>query len=250
VRGAEPGDALTVCIEAVSCGATGVMVIRPDVGVLGSRVLEPEVRTLELSDGFALGGDNLRIRLRPMIGVVGVAPSGGPVPTGVPGRHGGNMDTSDITAGSTVCLSVQVPGALLAIGDVHAAMGDGELSGTGIEAAAEVTVRVGLLKQAGEFWPRVTMGDTIATIGSHPDLQQAVRIAAHEMVQLVMRERGIPFSDALMLVGALGDTRVSQLVNAACTARVVMPRDAVLPEGKWMAGTSCAGIVGVGGRKS
>ena len=88
-----------------------------------------------------------------MIGVIGCAPSGPDVIDGYVGSHGGNMDCKLITKGTRLYFPVRVEGALLQMGDVHAAMGDGELCGTGIEIPAEITVRVSLLKNFELHWP-------------------------------------------------------------------------------------------------
>src|SRR5215217_3776185 len=94
----------------------------------------------------------MRLPLRPMVGVIGTAPADGVIYTAAPGPQGSNIDVNAVTLGARVHLPVHVPGALLAIGDVHASMGDGEVSGTGIEIAGEVTVRVDLVPGAALSW--------------------------------------------------------------------------------------------------
>src|SRR5699024_2115848 len=88
----------------------------------------------------------IKIPVRPMIGTIGVAPSKEPVSTLYPGDHGGNMDLNEIHIGSIVYLPVFVRGALLSLGDIHASMGDGEVTGTGVEIGATIHTQIELIK--------------------------------------------------------------------------------------------------------
>lgn len=134
VRGAKPGDTLCVEILAIELGRQGVMVTSKGLGVLGDRITEADTKVIPIEDGFACFSDKIRLPLTPMVGVCGVAPRPGlDIHCAVPGDHGSNMDTKMVKAGARVYLPVSVPGAGLAVGDLHACMGDGELSGTGIE---------------------------------------------------------------------------------------------------------------------
>ena len=94
-------------------------------------------------------GEKLRFPARPMVGVVGTAPAAGTVFTADPGPNGSNIDLNAVTVGTTVYLPVNVPGALLSIGDIHASMGEGEVCGTGVEINGEATVRVNLDQETG-----------------------------------------------------------------------------------------------------
>ena len=116
VEGAGAGDVLSVSLECIEVAPRGVMAVSPGFGVLGERVLAPVFAIVPIADGVAhlLGG--VAVPLRPMIGVIGVAPAGAPVPCGSPGRHGGNMDTRLIGEGAVVYLPVAARGALLAAG--------------------------------------------------------------------------------------------------------------------------------------
>jgi amidase len=145
-----------------------------------------------------------------MVGVIGVAPAGEAVHTFYPGPHGGNMDCNLIKEGSKVYLPVSVPGALLSIGDVHASMGDGELTGGGIDISAEVAVRVDLLK--GRSWKRpwVETKDSWATCSNAPDLAEAIRIATSDMATFLADKLGITREEAFILIGTRGDVKVGQ----------------------------------------
>ena len=119
-----------------------------------------------------------------MIGVIGVAPAGDDVPCGTPGSHGGNMDTRLIGDGATIYLPVQAPGALLAVGDLHAAMGDGEIAFTGVEVAGAVTLQVSLREDMSLTDPVLENDDTVATIASAETLDEAAKMATNAMADL------------------------------------------------------------------
>ncbi|MDP3046740.1 MAG: acetamidase/formamidase family protein, partial [Chloroflexota bacterium] len=127
VRGAEPGDALAITVRDISFGSDAAMWLKPGRGAFGNRLADSlrqqVIRPIPLRDGKAIFSDQIAIPLRPMIGVAGVAPYGDAVPTYWPGRHGGNLDCRLVTSGNTLYLPVAAPGALLGIGDLHAAMG-------------------------------------------------------------------------------------------------------------------------------
>ncbi len=136
IEGAEPGDVLTAEILRIDLGARGYTLVKPDFGVIRGVVERPVARFADVKDG-AIDFAGVRLPVRPMVGVIATAPDGEPVGTAYVGRHGGNLDCNLIAEGATVHLPVRVPGALFYIGDVHAVMGDGEVSGSGFEIAAE-----------------------------------------------------------------------------------------------------------------
>ncbi len=147
VRGAGPGDGLCVEIEHIELAESGFLAVKKGEGLLAERAGRYATRIVPVGGGMARFGD-LRFPVNPMVGVIGTAPAGEPVSTSFAGPHGGNMDNKHVGAGARVHLPVAVPGALLGLGDVHAAMGDGEITFIGLEICAEVTVRVELV-QAG-----------------------------------------------------------------------------------------------------
>lgn len=213
VRGAAPGDALAVEILELRTRDRGFMVVRAGCGPLGERVKGIEVVRIPIEDGHALLPSGARVPVEPMIGVIGAAPEKGAVPTLWAGDHGGNMDTREIGPGATVFLPVRVPGGLLAFGDVHAAMGDGELAGSGVEVGASVRVRVGLARGARLPRPRVVTPRRFITLATREDPREAIRMATEDMVAWLGEAAGMSFRDATLLVGAAGSLRVSQVVN-------------------------------------
>ena len=166
VEGARPGDVLSVLVESVDFGHQGVMAVAQGFGVLSEAFPEQLHRIVPIEDGTARIADGVAVPLRPMIGVIGVAPAGAPVSTASPGRHGGNLDTRLITVGTTVYLPVAHEGALFAAGDLHAAMGDGEICGTGVEVSGSIAVRVDVRSDLRIEEPVLETRDLVVTIAS------------------------------------------------------------------------------------
>jgi acetamidase/formamidase len=156
----------------------------------------------------------IRVPVRPHLGTAGVAPDlAGRVSTIPPGSHGGNIDNWRIGAGSTMFYPVQVDGALFSIGDPHISQGDGEISGTAIEASLDVMFQLFVrrdftfpspLLQTPEFW---------MTHGFDEDLNQAMRNASLEMLRLLTEQRGLSRDDAYSLMSVAADFGVTQVVD-------------------------------------
>jgi amidase len=212
VRGARPGDGLSVTIEAIALGTTGYVAAIPGIGVLGDTAIEPRIAAFEVRpDGLWFDG-RLRLPLRPMIGVIGVAPVGGAIPCLQLGYHGGNLDFNDITVGTTVHLPVNAPGGLLALGDVHAGMGFCEVH-SGVNIDAEVRLRVDLAPAAGWERPWFETATELMTIGVEDRLEEAIRQATLGMTALLQRRLGLSHTDAVMVAGAAVDIRLGQAAN-------------------------------------
>jgi amidase len=224
VEGAEPGDVLSVLIERIAVAHRGVMAVSGDFGVLRDRFEGMSFAMIAIEDGFArVAGANVPVR--PMIGVIGVAPAGAPVPCGSPGSHGGNMDTRLIGEGATLFLPVFAPGALLAAGDLHAAMGDGEICGTGVEVAGSIQLRIDVRRDVELANPVVETTEVVATIASAETLDEAADLATRNMADLLMRRLGLSAADATMLMSAAGQLQVSQVVDPLKTARYAMSKE-------------------------
>ena len=144
---AEPGDILKVEIHTIVLAPEGVMCDSPGEGVIGKVLDDEGTKVFPVSDGYAIFNDRLKFPVRPMIGVIGTAPAdGAEIETGTPGTHGGNMDCNQIGENCTLYLPVNVKGALLAMGDVHALMGNGEVCVCGVEIPARISVTVSVIK--------------------------------------------------------------------------------------------------------
>ena len=223
VRGAVPGDTLKAEILDIVTAETGTMTTHPDFGALPGTVVE-RTRRFRIADGEVVFDDRLRLPVKPMIGVIGTAPADEEVPTGSPKEHGGNMDTRKIARGATLYLPVNVPGANLALGDVHAAMGDGEVSVSGLEIAAWVTLRLTVLKGRPYPLPCLVTPDEVITIASREDLGAAVGEATRMMRDFLVSVTELDATDALMLLSLVGNAAISQVVDPLQTARMELPR--------------------------
>lgn len=224
VEGAYPGSILRVKIEEILVGDTGTMAAMPGEGVLGSHVKESVVKRIPVKQGIAYFTDDIQLPCRPMIGVIGVAPQEGSISCGEPGNHGGNMDNTKISQGAVLYLPVFWEGALLALGDVHACMGDGEIMVTGVEIPAQVTVTVDVISGASIENPIVEDETSFYTVASHENLETATETAVMEMTELVMRQRHLTFEEAGMLLSAAGNLQFCQVVDPKKTVRMEMSK--------------------------
>ncbi|RNB89900.1 acetamidase [Brevibacillus fluminis] len=223
VEGAMPGDVLKVHIERIELADRGVMATGPGLGVMGHRIEKFEVKLIPIEDGHA-HFNQIKIPLNPMIGVIGVAPAEGEVSCGTPGAHGGNMDNTMITEGATLYFPVGVEGALFGLGDLHAAMGDGEVGVSGIEIPGKVTVTVEVIKGLAIAHPFLENADSVVSIVSAPTLDEAVKIAVEQMVDRLLPTTGLPLAELTMLMSAVGQTQICQVVDPLMTARFVVPK--------------------------
>ncbi len=229
VEGAEPGDMLRVDILDIAIADHGVIASAPGFGEMGDRVGEV-TRIVPIRDGKACfewkrGSETLPLQtpINPMIGVIGVAPESGSIPTGTPGVHGGNMDCKRITKGATLYLPVFAPGALFAVGDLHAIMGDGEVVVCGLEIAGSVTVSFTVIK--GKTWPLplLVQKDDFMTLASARALDDAATMATRNMHDFLVKELSFDETDAAMLLSVNGNLRICQVVDPLKTARMELP---------------------------
>jgi len=224
IEGALPGDVLKVEILSIALDDHGVMVHSEGEGVTGGAVKGEVTRILPVENGCAKFNDRLSFPIRPMIGVIGTAPAGEGIATGTPGAHGGNMDCTRIGAGATLYLPVNVEGALLAMGDMHAVMGDGEVGVCGVEIAGSITVRVSVCKECALPTPFLLTDDLAMTICSAKTADEAADAATLAMHSFLMGELGMDGHEAGMLLSAAGDLRVCQVVDPQKTMRMELPR--------------------------
>jgi amidase len=209
VVGARPGDTLGVTILGIKLGETGYGRVKRG-GVIFDELQPPVANLTPVRDGIVHFNERVQFPARPMVGVLGVAPAGGPVHTFYPGPHGGNLDINEAGIGATVYLPIAVPGALLAIGDVHASMGDGELTGGGLDIDAEVTVRTGVHPGVGWEWPVIETPDAWCTCANGPALADAIRQATSDMTTLLAQRLHMSREEAFILIGAAGHARIGQ----------------------------------------
>ncbi|MFX3623219.1 MAG: acetamidase/formamidase family protein [Ectobacillus sp.] len=223
VESAKPGDILKVKIEAIEIEDEGVMTVGPELGVMGHRLETFEAKMIPIRDKKAIFNEKLEIPLNVMIGVIGVAPEDEPVSCGTPGAHGGNMDTKLITTGATLYFPIFAEGALFALGDLHAAMGDGEIGVSGIEVPGKVTVTLDVIKGKTLAHPLLVNEEGIAVIVSAATLDEAVKTAVEEMIDFLLPYTDLTLSHLTMVMSAIGQTQISQVVDPLVTARFFVP---------------------------
>jgi len=225
VKGAEKGDTLCVEILDIEVESPGVMVAVPGMGYAPDRIKESATIIVPVKNGLAHLPHDVILEVRPMIGVIGTAPGhGDPIPTGTPGLHGGNMDTKVIGEGSTVYLPVEVDGALLAMGDLHALMGDGEVLICGVEVAGRVKVVTRVQKGLTLPCPVVETDNAYYAIWSAETLDEAARGALDKGIDIMVAALDMDPVDALTLLSVKGNLQVSQVVDPLKTARIEIPK--------------------------
>jgi acetamidase/formamidase len=226
IEGALPGDTLQVDILAVEPGAYGWTGIIPGFGLLADRFGEPWLHVWEFDGDFAAFTDQIRVPLQPFCGVLGVAPAEAGVHSVVPPRRvGGNLDTRQLGPGTTLYLPVEVEGALFGVGDTHAAQGDGEVCGTAIEGAMDVTLRFSVRRDLAVDTPEFDVRRPLerpsaaaagyhATTGVGPDLMAATRQSVEHMIAYLERQHGLSPEQAYALCSVAVDLRLSEVVDA------------------------------------
>lgn len=223
IEDAEVGDLLAVTIDKIDLGDSGVVLAEPGQGVLGSMDFKRGQKRIPIEGDVAVFSENIKIPLNPMVGVIGVASKhgNGSWQNAIPWKHGGNMDTTSVKEKSTLYFPVGQEGALFALGDCHACMGDGEMSFTGLEIKADVTVTFDLIKDKGKNldWPFVVYDDKISFIVSGDTANETSFKAAKVTVAHLQKAFNLSFEEAYMLGSLAVDLEVSQLVNSKKTFR-------------------------------
>jgi acetamidase/formamidase len=251
--GAEPGDTVAVhfiSIEPARDWAASTTV--PLFGSLTSTHLTatlqeplPEVVWIwELDRAARLcrftardSGLTADLPMSPMHGTVGVAPASLEVRSAlVPDAFGGNMDTPEMRAGVTCYLGVNVPGALLSIGDGHARQGEGETCGVAVECAMDTVLAVDLLKGVATPWPRLESDTHIMSTGSVRPLEDAFRIAQADLVRWVSELTGLSALDAYQFLSQAVEAPLANVVDTNYTSVAKVRKDWLPGRGEIMRG--------------
>lgn len=224
VEGAVAGGTLKVHIDNIELDAQTSSCTGKDEGVCGDRFSDWATHFCKVEDGMVVWDERLSIPLAPMIGVIGVAPEGEPVNCGTPGKHGGNMDNTAIAAGATLYFPVAVDGALFGCGDMHAVMGDGEVSVSGAEVAGYATVTLTALPELSVPNPLIENDTHFGIIVSAESLDKAAELAVQQMVDLLASRTNESEADLVMLLSLVADVRVCQMVDPEKTVRFMVPK--------------------------
>jgi amidase len=242
VESALPGDVLVVHLNRVRLNRDWAI---SDDGIVG-RALNADF-AVKMKDGFKnvrwrldrqrgvampeappAHLNNFTVPLRPMLGCVAVAPGFGaaPPPTGDSGRFGGNMDFNEIVEGATVYLPVAQPGALLYVGDGHAAQGDGELNGNALETSMDVEFTVDLIASKSLMTPRVESATHIMTVGLGGALEEALRAATAGLGQWLEQDYNLTPSEIAIVLGSSVEYTINEVAdrNAGVVAKLKKDR--------------------------
>ncbi len=227
VQGARPGDVLVVEIVNVKPAPWGWTQIRPGRGLMPEEEFpKPYLQIWDLGDGtHARMGRSIAVPMAPFPGVVGTAlPEPGAHSTMPPRKNGGTMDIKQLTAGTTLYLPVWVDGALVSVGDAHAAQGDGEVCVTAVEMDAEITLRFHLqrdrrlpeprFRTRGPIGMATNLGPHYVTTAHGPDLFAASQQAVRHMIEHLVEDRGLSREEAYILSSVCVDLRISEIVDA------------------------------------
>lgn len=231
INGAEPGDALEIDILEIKTAQQGIMAAGQEKGIL-PEVEAGAVKILKLSGNSLILTEGLSVPAQPMVGIIGVAPEKGEISTRLPGPHGGKLNTREIRPGSKVCLPVFQAGAFLALGDIHLLLGDGVVSGSSICASAEVKFRVELMKGMKLTGPQVVTEAGIYFLASAAALPEAIESACKAGINYISQTTGLPFAEAYMAAGAVGQLGFCQAASSPYTVKFFVPRLLKLLQGE------------------
>ncbi|WP_428264823.1 acetamidase/formamidase family protein [Haliangium sp.] len=230
---ARAGDALAVELEELSVSRSFGLSAG---SVLPELVPAREVHAVpdfslvgwQLEDGYARALDlglDLAVPITPMLGCIGVGPRHEQhISSTAAGPHGGNMDCRHLTAGATVYLPVFVAGAYLCLGDGHAAQGDGELNGSGIEVPLRVRFRVRVERGLDIGGPRVELGADILTVGAGRPLERALQHAVSEMLRWLQRGFGMSARDAHLVLSLCAELEIASATAATVVCKIAKQR--------------------------
>jgi acetamidase/formamidase len=229
VEGAEPGDIIEVKILGFEfLHPYGVTGFRPGGGTLPDDFPYARFKVVRINAaaGTAEFSPGVTLKVAPFWGSIGVAP---PIlmrrlSSGPPGAHAGNLDNKELIAGSSLYLPVHVPGALISLGDGHALQGDGEVTLTALETSLRGTVQIFVRKGKQIRWPRAETPTHFITMGLHPDLDEAARMATREMIDFLVSEKGMSRDEAYILCSLAVDLRVTQLVDDTKGIHAMLPK--------------------------
>ena len=227
IEDAKEGDVVEVELIDFIASGWGWTAVIPGFGLLADEFKDPDLNLWKYNKDNpieSIYSTYGKVPLKPFVGTIGLALKEPGNHSIVPPRHcGGNLDIKDLSKGSKVRFPVQIPGALLSLGDTHAAQGDGEICGTAIESPMKVIVKVNLIKnmkipspQFETFGPvsnHIDKDGYFVTTGVGPDLMEGAKNAIRSMIDLLVKKLNIPDSKAYMFCSVCADLRISEVVD-------------------------------------
>lgn len=228
IEEAEPGDVLEVRLLSIDLAIPyGYNAIGQN-GFLSDEIFARKMRIIPLDKQKMVAHftDSITIPLHPFFGSMGVAPpkEAGRWNSAPPWIHAGNLDNKELIAGSSLFIPVHVKGALFAIGDGHAAQGNGEVDITAIETSLNAQLQFIVHKDRRLAWPRAETTTHIITMGCDRDLNAATHIAVREMIKYLVEEKHMTQADAYMLSSVAADVSITQLVDGNVGVHAMLPK--------------------------
>lgn len=212
VEGLSSSDTLGIEILDIRLNPVWVTGLMEGVGILADEYEHARTGIGKIENDLALFR-GFHIPIRPMVGTIGTVPLDDAIPSLSMGAHGGNMDHPTATVGSTIYLPVNVPGGLFSLGDLHAAMGDGEITALSAEASGWVTVKVEIMKDKPIERPFFKTSSAWVTTGNAENFKAAITMAANDMQALLCEVYALDRDTAAMLMGIAGDMQISQCAH-------------------------------------
>jgi acetamidase/formamidase len=184
---------------------------------------------IDAAAGVAVNDRGHTVRIAPFHGVTGVAWDEPGEHSTIPPRAvgGGNIDCKELVAGSTLYLPVAVAGALLSIGDGHAAQGDGEVAGTAIECGMTTELQLDLVTDRPVSGVHAQTPAGQITFGFSPDLNEAMGDALDAMLTWLQASYDIDKGTALALASPVLDLRITQVANESWGVHALLPPGAI-----------------------
>jgi acetamidase/formamidase len=230
IEGAEPGDTLEVRIHKIKLAIPyGYNTFGPKRGFLPEDFPRSKMKILALDEQRMVGifGKGIEIPLRPFFGSMGVAPppEAGRISSGPPGVHAGNLDNKELVAGTTLFIPIHVRGALFAVGDGHAAQGNGEVDITALETSLHGTLQFIVRKDLKLRWPRAETPTHYIVMGLDKDLTKAMKLAVREAIDFLVATKDLSPDEAYMLTSMAVDFCVTQVVDGTLGVHGMIPKE-------------------------
>ncbi|MCI9590330.1 MAG: hypothetical protein HFG42_07210 [Lachnospiraceae bacterium] len=239
VEGAMAGDRLKVTIKDIVLGDSGnegYYTYVPGQGVFANpfypEAFPPKTEWCDVSGrviSLKAAGREIQVEAEPFIGTIGVAMAEGVTHSFYSAKSMlGNVDCHHIKKGSTIIMPVNVEGALLSLGDLHAKQGAGELLGCAVECDGRVTISVEVIKGTDPSWfgwPQVNTREFIGSLGYRDNsIEQSVKEAVYDMMKRLETDYGLTYMEAYMLVGQCVNIEICQMLGQACGVLATIDR--------------------------
>ena len=233
VEGAEPGDVLEVRIQSIRLAIPyAYNAFGPGRGFLPDDFPYARMKIIPLDAArmVARFAPGIEIPLHPFFGSMGDAPpdAAGRISSAPPWMHAGNLDNKYLVAGTTLFIPINAPGALFWAGDGHAGQGDGEVDITALETSLVGTFQLIVRKDMHLLWPRAETPDYYMTMGINADLNEATKMAVHEMLAFLTEDKHLARDEAYMLASVAADLHISELVDSNKVVSMMLPKSVFL----------------------